>query len=601
MGEQYTDLFAAGAYAINEKLLAALAQPSAAWIFYVLTAAGIVVSLMQNAPGGAAQTWVRHLATVAVASILILIPHRFELADLAYASPGTLENLLNTKTGAAPHLTYWVERFGAIVARQVHELMRSQPTFVVPSVVAQVFELTSDPTTLSDPQLRANLQIWRECIAPRLLNQDSDLAAGVRGAHLTSALLNPAPSDSTWVGPLISSRAVAVRRLLAASRVDFIATVADESTLIQEIIERYGAAPWVVGDSSVRLRIALARAPTLTPAPSASFAYTDAVARGSKLALSMIGELSGASDEVEVVRAEELFDLLARGIIYTAGINYFSEDSRLATLGSYCQRLGDAACRSSQGQLISTSAALREPAADRYSSANLTTWFKQPLATLLLTVAALLLGALSSLIVAVLPFLLGVAKAIAILMSSIGLWMMLWPGRLGEAISWMVLPVAFVGLWTFLFGLWSDVEPFLSTVASVVSHSEYGTFSASRIMSLAISFGYLALPAVALSILSGNAMRALNQAEARIASALLLAWRTRRTLFSVGRRWLTNSPLVRRWNQRAYRAVGLGSLRPPRALTPRGQRSTKRKAPEKAIPPSASGAEPARGRKTPAS
>ena len=212
------------------------------------------------------------------------------------------------------------------------------------------------------------------------------------------------------------------------------------------------------------------------------------------------------------------------------------------------------------------------PATDRYNTASFTTWLKQPLATVLLTVASLLPGALASLVVAVLPFLLGVAKAIAILMSSVGLWMMLWPGRLRDAISWMVLPVAFVALWSLLFNLWADLETLLSTIGSIVSHSNYGSFSAGRITSLAISAGYLALPSIALSILSGNALRALNHAGMRLETALLMAWRTRRTIISFGRRWLTNSPLARRWNQRVYRAVGLGTLRSARPPAPRARR-----------------------------
>jgi hypothetical protein len=128
----------------------------------------------------------------------------------------------------------------------------------------------------------------------------------------------------------------------------------------------------------------------------------------------------------------------------------------------------------------------------------------------------------------------------------------------------MVLPVAFVALWSLLFNLWAEVETFLTVIASIVSHSDYGSFSAGRIMSIAISIGYLGLPAIALSILSGNALRALNHAGARLETAMLMAWRTRRTVMSFGRRWLANSPLARRWNQRVYRAVGLGTLRSTR-------------------------------------
>ncbi len=98
-----------------------------------------------------------------------------------------------------------------------------------------------------------------------------------------------------------------------------------------------------------------------------------------------------------------------------------------------------------------------------------------------------------------------------------------------------------------------------------------GSLSADSSCAVTISVGYLGLPAIALSILSGDALRALNHAGARLETALLMAWRTRRTAMSFGRRWLANSPLARRWNQRVYRAVGLGTLRSTRPA-PRAKR-----------------------------
>jgi hypothetical protein len=592
VGEQYIDLFAAGAYALEARLLQALAEPTMVWIFYVLAAAGIVVSIVQSALEGTTQLWLRHLVTVAVASVLILKPHRIELADLTYAAPGTIEELFGTRTGAAPHLTYLVERFGAIIASRLRDLMHTRPVLAVPTVASQVDDLASDPATLSDAQVRANLQIWRDYIVPRLFIQHPELATALREANLMPALLNPAPSDDSWVGPEISTRAATVRTLLASSGFDLAAAVADESALLCQVTDSAAAEPWVANAGSVRIPMALEPPPAIDPPLSGSPAYYDAVARGNALARSMIDQLPQAAGPSEVARIEQLHDLLGRSILYAAAVSYLRQDSRLATLGSYCQRLGEAACRSAQAPLIQASAALRVTSADRYNTASFTTWLKQPLATMLLTVASLILGALSLLIAAVLPFLLGVAKAIAILMSSIGLWMMLWPGRLRDALSWMVLPVAFVALWSLLFQIWADVESFLSAIASIVSHSDYGSFSAGRIMSIAISLGYLGLPAVALSILSGNALRALNHASGRLETALLVAWRTRRTFLSFSRRWLANSPLARRWNQRVYRAVGLGTLRSIRPPAPRSRRSTASAA---ASSPAATRARPAAG------
>ncbi len=576
MGEQYIDLFAAGAYAVNERLMQALAAPSMAWAFYALAAGGIVTSIAQSALDAAPQFWIRHLATVAVASVLIQLPQRIDLAELTYAAPGAIESAVGTRIGSAPHLTYLVERFGAALAGRLRQLMHDRPTLAVPAVAAQVADLASNPATLWDPQLRANLQIWREILVPRLLAQRPQLAAQLRQAALLPDLLNPAPSLGAWVGPDAAARGNAVRAALATSGFDLPGAVADASILLRDVTDAAGADPWLVDGAgkALQIRMATRPAPTIDPPASATPAYYDAVARGSDLAQSMLATLPQASQPMPISGIDQLHEMLGRSILYAAAVSYLADDARLATLGSMCQRLGQSACQIAQAPLIQASAALRVPPADRYNSPGWTTLLKQPLATALLAVTSLILGALSSMVVAVLPFLLGVAKAIAILMSSIGVWMMLWPGRLRDALCWMVLPVAFVALWVVLFDLWSDVETFLSAIASVVGHSDGGSLSAGRIMSIAISLGYLGLPVIALSILSGSAWRAMTHASGHLESAFLTAWRTRQAFISFGRRWLTNSPLARRWNQRVYRAVGLGSLRSPRAPSVRA-RSTR--------------------------
>lgn len=590
MGEQFVDLFAAGAYALEGRLLQALAQPAMAWLFYVLAAAGIIVSIIQSALESQPQLWLRHLATVAVASVLILMPHQIALADLTYAAPGAIENLFGTRTGSAPHLTYAIERLGAAAAAQVRDLMHSQPVLAIPVIASQVGELASDPASLNEPQLRANLQIWRSVIVPRLLQEHPDVAASLRQANLLDAVLNPAPTDARWVTAATAQRSARARALIAASGFSLADLASNAAPLLRQTTDAAGATAWVSEAGSVQIRLALEPPPYAYPPADAPPAYYDAVSRGTTLAQAMLDQLPEGNQPVQVGDVGQLHDLLARSILYAAALHYLGQDSRLATLGSYCQRFGAAACQASQAPLIEASGALRVAPADRYNQDSATTWLKQPIATLLLTVASLLLGTLASLVVAVLPFLLGTAKAIAILMSSIGLWMLLWPGRFREAISWMVLPVAFVALWTLLFNLWMDVETYLTSIASVVGHSDYGSFSAGRIMSIAISAGYLSLPAIALSILSGNTLRSLNHAGMRLEHAMLLAWRTRGAAISFARRWLANSPLARRWNQRAYRAVGLGSLRSARGGAPRGRR------PSAAAPSAATGS---RSRKNP--
>jgi hypothetical protein len=534
MGEQFIDLFAAGAYGLNARLMQALADPAMGWFFYLLAACGIVVSILRSAVQGPSDLWIRHLAAVAAASVLIELPHRFDLAPLTYAAPGQVESVVGTRIGAAPHLTYAVERVGAALNERVRHLLHDRPRLAVPAVAAQVADIASDPALLSDPQLKANLQIWREQIVPQILLQQPQLAIQLRQQGLMADLLDPAPPDRGWVGTEIAQRGVAVRTALAASGVDLPALVADLEPLQRDVTDAAGADPWTVaaGAASVKLRLLWRPPPTPDPPALASPDYYDAIVRGTSLSMSMLDALPQGNRSTTVTGIDELHELLGRSILYAAGAGYLSDERRLATIGSLCQRLGDAACAASQAPLVRASQALRVAAPDPYNTTGSITLFKQPIATLLLAITSLILDALSSIVVAVLPFLLGVGKAIAILMSVVGVWMLLWPGRLREAIGWMVLPIAFVSLWAILFGLWADVESFLTAIASAVGHSDSGSLSAGRIMSIAISLGYLGLPAMAASVLSGNAWRALDHASGHLESALLTAWRTRHAMRS---------------------------------------------------------------------
>jgi hypothetical protein len=574
MGEQFIDLFAAGAYGLTGRLLAALSDPSMSWLFELLAASGIAIAIMQSAVQGQSTLWLRHLAAVALASVLIAMPQRFDLAPLTYAAPGRVESVVGTRTGAAPHLTYAIERFGAALSEQLRRLLHNQPRLAVPSVAAQVAQLASDPGMLSDPQLKANLQAWREQVVPRLLQLQPALRDQLSQQGLLADLLNPAPPDARWSDASAMHRSTVVRIALAQSGVDLPQLAADIAPLQRDLADAAGAEPWTVdaAAASVRLRFASKPAPTPDPPIDGSPDYTDAVSRGTALSQQMLGALSPGPAIVPVHRLDELHEMLGRSLLYAAGASYLADDTRLATIGSLCQRLGDEACAAAQAPLARASQSLQVPTKDAYNSPGWTTLFRQPLATALLAVTSLLLDTLSSIVVAVLPFLLGVAKALAILMSVVGVWMLLWPGRLGEAIGWMVLPIAFVSLWSILFALWADVESFLSAIASTVGHADDGSLSAGRIMSIAISLGYLGLPAMAAAVLSGHAWRALDHASGHLEQALLTAWRTRHAMLMFSRRWLANSPLARRWNQRAYRAVGLGSLPRRPASSPRSRR-----------------------------
>ena len=593
MGEQFVDLFTAGAYALVGRIDAALANPSLAWLFYLLAAAGLIAAMLQSAIAGQPIIWLRHLACLALASVLTLMPQRVDLTTLDYGAPGEVERLFGTRTGAAPHLTYWIERLGANATVNLRALTHQGPTFVVPGVAAQVDAITHDAALLDEPQLKANEIIWRQDLVPQILHDDPALAQRIAAGGLLPALLAPAPDAPQLIGTRPAAQAQAVQAALAGAGIDLGALLRAQAPLINQVTSDAGAQPWTIPaapGTPAQIAFSLRSAGAIPGLPwrlANAPAYDDAIRHADALTATLRAQLPQADSAAPVSRIEDLYDRIGRSVFYDAAAGIAADGQAKAAIGSLCQRTSDANCALSMAPLLDTAARLRMPARDRYTTGNRTTWLEQPITTILLTIASVMLGTLATLVVAVLPFTLGVAKTIAILVSTIGCWMLLWPGRARVAVAWMVGPISFVSLWSVLFDLWADIEPALSQIGSLVGGAPHGSWSAGRAMSIAISLGYMGLPTLALGIVYGEG-RALYHASARMETALMTAWHARAAIISFSRHWIVNSPLGRRWNQRVYRAVGLGPLAASRG----GARTS-----PKASPPKTTARKP--GNKTP--
>ena len=583
MGEQFIDLFAAGAYALVGRLYGAFSAPGFSWIFYLLASAGIVFAIIQGAMEQRPEYWLRHVAAVCLAAVVTLAPRSVDITQFTYAAPGEVEKIFGTREGAAPHLTYWIERLGASAALALRSLTHQRAFLAVPGVAGQVADIVGDPASINDRQLKANLEIWRRRIVPQLLAENPELSQKISDAGLGAVLLTPTPAAAQFVGSEPAARADALRSVLAAGNYALPRMIVTQGPLVDQISRDADARNWTMdGSNSSVVSIPFAE-PVATASArrmaTTSPAFDDAMQRGDSLLRDLRGLLPSGGSFVEVKTIDQLYDLLGRSVLFCAGNRLAGDPAARAVLGSLCQRVGDAACRSAMSPVIDTANRLRVADSDRYNRPSWTSLLQQPIASALLTVTSLMLSTLSSLVVSVLPFALGVAKSMAILISVIGTWMLLWPGRARIALSWMVGPISFVSLWGVLFNIWSDIEPWLSQIATVVSDSDEGSFSARRLMTIAIALGYMGLPSLALGVVYGESGRALYHASARLETALLMAWHTRGTVAAFGRRWIVNSPMVRRWNQRAYRAIGMGPLRSSLARSGGAPRSRPAKTP----------------------
>jgi len=230
-------------------------------------------------------------------------------------------------------------------------------------------------------------------------------------------------------------------------------------------------------------------------------------------------------------------------------------------LGSLVQRIGNQQALLNQFTVYQQAENIYQPEVDQYNTFHFSTFFYQPISTVLLALGSGLVDSICKLVISIMPFCLGVAKALAILMSVIGVWMLLWPGRFMLAMQWMIGPIAFVGLWNIFFNIWSQIEGSLSAIASVVGGSPHGSWSAGRIMSLALSLGYLGLPTLARHILWGSAHAVLQHGGDQVPHTLQQGKMTAGYWGKSSYQWLRHSPAARRVMQRMYSTVGLGTLK----------------------------------------
>jgi hypothetical protein len=117
---------------------------------------------------------------------------------------------------------------------------------------------------------------------------------------------------------------------------------------------------------------------------------------------------------------------------------------------------------------------------------------------------AFVVGALmtlfAKLVAALTPFAIAMARAVTIIVSILGIYVMLLPGRFGDAIKWMIGPIAWANVWSVLFMFWWKVSEFFNDWGHRLFWGSDGLgdgISSAAVIGFVTAVGYTALPHIA--------------------------------------------------------------------------------------------------------
>jgi len=490
------------------------------WIFLVLASASLAyTALLTTADREAPYAFFRQLVAVAVAGVLLYGYHPVDLTSVT-GNRLTLGSGSSASQGAAPLPTFLVDSVGSALTDTAKTIVASPNDYLIPMLTEAVHEATANPANLADRQVMANLSIWRR-VAAAAMQADSTLAQAIQHQGLFNRLQNPVPAS-----PDYSSAAAVAQMNQVVSLLDAASQNASQERLVCEngsalasLAADYGGAPWVsnggCADSSgggVTLHvvgdITLAAINQATaPAKTTDTVAAGKAAQGVAAISRLISDNNAAITQTTFGKLSDVYRALGAGAVVSSAVQVAHDDSFKVLLGEQCTRQGVASCLSefaagvpALGQEVDSLDARNKGWWSRTKD-----WFQGGLWRNIGGTLAYIVGCFMTLfakLVAVLtPFGIAMARAVAIILSILGIYLLLLPGRVGEGIKWMIGPIAWAHVWGVLFIFWWKIsEAFLTWGRQVfwdATTLSGDGISGAAVIQFVVAVGYTSLPVMA--------------------------------------------------------------------------------------------------------
>jgi hypothetical protein len=526
MFQNEVDFFAAMGLGLTRLLLVGLSQ-NATWFWSILAGAGLIWSIGIAAfDDEGIVLVVKQMICVLLSAICFWGYVKVDLAQYSYTAPGKLEAQFNNSQGAALVPTYGVFVVSRQLTIDVRGVIAKGQTSSIPNVVAKADMLTTEPETLDDSQLKANLAIWNQIVAPYLLKQNAALEKSLNDAGVLGEFMVPTLTSTDFMGAH-GTNATQVQTILSQTSVDIGNMLCSLAPMIDSMATKMGAASWTSStgactDTSINLNMVASAKKADTMPTIFSHPPQAAWNLGQAMTQAMTANLGNGTDVQAVSSISDLYQKLGQSILFVAGNRYASDSDKVILLGTACDKMSTSdapnACYATQMGLAGAARGL--VAATSYKGPEDKSGVLSRIGTGLAFVGGwgttsvfrALMAVLSSIVQTVIPYAIGILTGCSLLVSFIGIFVLLWPRRLASACEWMVGPIMFVSLWSALNGIWTELDTWIMAAVSMIG----SVISADRMMgsnvtSILVSIGYLAMPFFAWNVLFGSASKALSK------------------------------------------------------------------------------------------
>lgn len=519
MGQGVFDFFAGAGLGISGLLFGGI-NKNFVWLWMVLAAVGLLWAIIMSASDEDGIVLVlKQILCVIISSVCVFGYLRIDLAPYSYIAAGKLESALGRTQGGAMLPTYAVFRFGRAMMVDGRDLLAKGQTTSIPNVVIQADLLSTDEEVLDDKQLKANLAIWNQIVAPYILKQDPEIEEALGQAGLLPIFMTPIPSSGEYMG-YNGQQAAKVQEILATSKIGVAEMLCTLQSYIEATSSQFGGATWTSEngtciDPAIRIRVA---STPKSPASIPKFFNRPPQAawdQGRALIAAMITE-SGVDSQLQTITSlGQLYEKIGQSGLYIAANNYASDSDKVIVLGTACDKMSTTnepnACAVTQSSLASAMGGVSASAGQAVQPQkkgfwdNVTGGIAFAGAWLFTSVFRIIMAAFSAMTSTVIPYAIGIGILCSLLLSAIGPFILLWPKRFTTAMEWMIGPVSFVCLWGLLHNIWTELDTWImllvGQIGSIISEDR---LMGKNVAGIICSLGYLGMPFLSYTILFGS-------------------------------------------------------------------------------------------------
>jgi hypothetical protein len=505
------------------------------WLFPTIAcAAGFWAFIGQLAEGDAYSLF-KHVGAIALAAILLYAPVRVNLTGIVNGQVGAV-GAIDINQGAAPMPTQLIDWIGMAAAAAVKAQLVGADQRILPMLDQALRDAAADRASFQDGQIAMNVAVWRTLVASAIL-ANSSAASAIDGQGLRERLLSPAPADPSYAGTQTSGEVQQVLDILQTLSPSPGDMLCRNTAIVADLAGRFGALPWTaIGDCAAanpgpvsvlvisqvtRSAMAAARQPTPGTGPSGpkGTATQDAGGRATAVLDALFSAQAAALDTGSFADWPSLYRSLGAATLAGAAAQLGRDPQFKVLLGSDCAARGDSDCAGVFGvsaHAMESYITNRDPAAPWYERVLAWVGSSEPgsgpvalVAAAVGSIVSVLMKLLAHMVASLTPYALAAARAIAVLLGVLGIYLLLVPGRIRDGLALMVGPMAWVHIWTILFVIWYSLETIGDEAASrlPIQDSPGADVAARAVVRFVLAVGYASLPYIAWKIVFGGLSR----------------------------------------------------------------------------------------------